>query len=242
MSWRTVVTSSRWASFGAKSTPGLPPFPDHEDPVELDDNLPSFVEAPRPDPDKSEARATPGLPDLRDLGVRVDRVPVEDGAGKPDVLEPDLEAVPARPVDDQARRDRDRQEAVHDPPPEERFPGKHPARVVLVEMDLVRVPRQEGEPHVVRLRHRASHLSVDLGPDLEVFEKWPVVLQRNPRSERGPRGIMNIAGRRRAAANRERRRRPRTDFGGAVRTDASASPSPGRRLRRPPYSIEGRQL
>src|SRR5207249_7057233 len=63
-------------------------------------------------------------------------------------------------------------------------------------------------------------LSVDLGPDLEVFEKWPVVLQRNPRSERGPRGIMNIAGRRRAAANPERRSRPRSDFGGAVRTDA----------------------
>src|SRR6184192_4803559 len=77
MSWRTVVTSSRWASFGAKSTPGLPPFPNHEDPVELDDNLPSFVEAPRPDPDKSEARATPGLPDLRDLGVRVDRVSID---------------------------------------------------------------------------------------------------------------------------------------------------------------------
>src|SRR5216110_1521718 len=90
MSWRTVVTSSRWASFGAKSTPGLPLFPNHEDPVELDDNLPSLVEAPRPDPDKSESRSAPGLPDLRDPGVRVDRVPVEDGAGKPDVLEPDL--------------------------------------------------------------------------------------------------------------------------------------------------------
>src|SRR5205814_493339 len=121
MSWRTVVTSSRWASFGAKSTPGLPLFPDHEDPVELDDNLPSFVEAPRPDPDKSEARAAPGLPDLRDLGVRVDRVPVEDGAGKPDVLEPDLEAGPARPVDEQARRDRDRQEAVHGAQTEDRL-------------------------------------------------------------------------------------------------------------------------
>src|SRR5205823_2571113 len=155
MSWRTMVTSSRWASFGAKSTPGLPLFPNHEDPVELDDNLPSLVEAPRPDPDKSEARSAPGLPDLRDPGVRVDRVPVEDGAGKPDVL----------------------------------------------------------------------------GPDLEVFEKWPVVLQRNPRSERGPRGIMNIAGRRRAAANPERRSRPRSDFGGAVRTDAIGSPCPRRGLR-----------
>src|SRR5438046_6511630 len=153
MSWRTVVTSSRWASFGAKSTPGLPIFPDHEGPVELADNLPSLVEAPRPDPDEPEARATPGLPDLRDLGVRVDRVPVEDRAGKPDVLEPDLKAVPARPVDEQARRDRNRQEAVHDPPPEERFPGKRPAAVVLVEMDLVRVPRQEGDRHVVSLRY-----------------------------------------------------------------------------------------
>src|SRR5205809_5640721 len=126
MSWRTVVTSSRWASFGAKSTPGLPLFPNHEDPVELDDNLPSFVEAPRPDPDEPEARATPGLPDLRDLGVCIDRVPVEDRAGKPDVLEPDLEAVPTRPIDEQARRDRNRQEAVHHSPPEERFPGKRP--------------------------------------------------------------------------------------------------------------------
>src|SRR5438552_17418301 len=234
MSWRTVVTSSRWASFGAKSTPGLPLFPDHEDPVELDDNLPSLVEAPRPDPDEPEARATPGLPDLRDLGVRVNRVPVEDGAGKPDVLEPDLEAVPTRPIDEQARRDRDRQEAVHDPPPEERFPGKRPAGVVLVEMDLVRVPRQEGEPHVVRLRHGPPDLSVDLGPDLEVFEKWPVVLQRNPRSERGPRGIMTIAGRPWATAKPERRSRPRSDFGGAVRTDAIGSPCRWRGPRRLP--------
>src|SRR5947199_8601849 len=97
MSWRTVVTSSRWASFGAKSTPGLPPFPNHEDPVELDDNLPSFVEAPRPDPDKSEARATQGLRDVRDLGVRGDRVHVVDGKAKPDGHAPDLEAVPAGP-------------------------------------------------------------------------------------------------------------------------------------------------
>src|SRR5437763_1124950 len=186
MSWRTVVTSSRWASFGAKSTPGLPLFPDHEDPVELDDNLPSLVEAPRPDSDESEARAAPGLPDLRDPGVRVDRVPVEDGAGKPDVLEPDLEAVPARPVDEQARRDRDRQEAVHDPPPEERFPGKGPSCVVLVEMDLVRVPRQEGEPHVVRLRHGPPDPSLDLGPDLEVVEKWAGATQTNPPDRKRP--------------------------------------------------------
>src|SRR5438552_16208307 len=123
MSWRTVVTSSRWASFGAKSTPGLPLFPNHEDPVELDDNLPSFVEAPRPNPDEPEARSAPGLPDLRDPGVRVDRVPVEDGAGKPDVLEPDRAAVPARPADEQAPRDRDRQEPGRDSPPEETVPG-----------------------------------------------------------------------------------------------------------------------
>src|SRR5207249_6551943 len=98
--------------------------------------------------------------------------------------------------------------------PEERFPGKRPARVVLVEMDLVRVPRQEGEPHVVRLRHGPPDLSVDLGPDLEVFEKWPVVLQRNPRSERGPRGIMNIVGKIGRAANPERRGKARTGLAG----------------------------
>src|SRR5207249_12216157 len=106
MSWRTVVTSSRWASFGAKSTPGLPLFPDHHDPVELDDNLPSLVQAPRPDPDEPEARATPGLPDLRDLGGRVVRVPVEDGAGQPHVLVRDLEAGPTRAVAERARRAR----------------------------------------------------------------------------------------------------------------------------------------
>src|SRR5438094_8694556 len=211
MSWRTVVTSSRWASFGAKSTPGLPLFPNHEDPVELDDNLPSLVEAPRPDPAKSEARSAPGLPDLRDPGVRVDRVPVEDGAGKPDVLEPDLEAVPARPVDEEARRDRDRQEAVHDPPPEERFPGKRPAGVVLVEMDLVRVPRQEGEPHVVRRRHGPPDLSVDLGPDLEVFEKWPVVLQGNSPVRKRPSRHYEACGK--AQGHREPAREEQTEDG-----------------------------
>src|SRR5947207_13868759 len=101
---------------------------------------------------------------------------MEDGAGKPDVLEPDLEAVPARPVDEEARRDRDRQEAVHDPPPEERFPGKRPARVVLVDMALVRVPRQVRAPHVIGLRHGPADLSVDLGPDVLVFEIWLAIL------------------------------------------------------------------
>src|SRR5207249_10936990 len=242
MSWRTVVTSSRWASFGAKSTPGLPPFPDHEDPVELDDDLPSFVQAPRPDPDESEARATPGLPDLRDLGVRVDRGSMEDGAGKPDVLEPDLEAVPARPVDEEARRDRNRQEAVHDPPPEERFPGKRPARVVLVEMDLVRVHRQEGEPHVVRLRHGPPDLSLDLGPDLEVFEKWPVVLQRNSPVRKRPSRHYEACGK--AQGHRERGKegqgQNRPHRGCANRCDRR--PTSPMRSRGLPWSPEGRQL
>src|SRR6058998_3928383 len=124
----------RWVSFGTGAMPRLPPLADHEDPVELDDGLASFVEPARADPDESEPGPAAGFADLGDLGLGVQRVPVEHRSGEADVLEADLESVPARQVDEEARGDRDGQEAVHDPSPEERFPRERPAGVVLVEV------------------------------------------------------------------------------------------------------------
>src|SRR5437867_656934 len=121
----TVDSMIRWVSFGTSAMPRLPPLADHEYAVEFDDGFASFVEPARPDPDESEAGPAAGFADLRDSGLRVQRVPVEDRAGEADVLQADLEPVPARRVDEQARRDRDGQEPVHDPPAEERFPGEH---------------------------------------------------------------------------------------------------------------------
>src|SRR5438876_5402863 len=172
----TVDSMIRWVSFGASAMPRRPPLADHEAPVELDDRLASLVEPARTDPDESETGPAAGFADLGDLGLGVERVPVEDRSGESDVLEAHLEAVPARQVDEEARRDRDGQEPVHDPPAEERFPGERPAGVVLVEVDLVAVPRQQGEPHVVRLRDGPSDLAAHLGPDPEVLKKRPVLV------------------------------------------------------------------
>src|SRR5436309_15507522 len=94
----------RWVSFGASAMPRLPPLADHEDPGEFDDGFASFVEPARPDPDESEAGPAAGFADLRDSGLRVQRVPVEDRAGETDVVQADLEPRPARPVDEEARR------------------------------------------------------------------------------------------------------------------------------------------
>src|SRR2546430_13528 len=122
MSRATVESIIRWVSLGASAMPRLPPLADHEDPIELDDRFASLVEPARPDPDESESGPAAGFADLGARGLGVQRVPVEPGWGESDVLEAHLESVPARQVDEEARRDRDGQEPVHDPPPEERFP------------------------------------------------------------------------------------------------------------------------
>src|SRR5207244_11454867 len=96
----------RWVSFGASAMPRLPPLADHEDPVEFDDGLASFVEPARPDPDESEAGPAAGFADLRDSGLGVQRVPVEDRTGAADVLQADLEPDPARRGDAAPRRGR----------------------------------------------------------------------------------------------------------------------------------------
>src|SRR3989449_1300792 len=193
----TVDSMIRWVSFGTSAMPRLPPLADHEYAVEFDDGFAPLVEPARPDPDESEARPAAGFAALRDSGLRVQRVPVEDRSGETDVLQADLEPVPARRVDEEACRDRDGQEPVHDPSPEERFPRERPAGVVLVEVDLVPVPGQEGEPHIVRLRDGPPDLAAHLGPDPEVLEERPVVVHATL-GERGSRNVMNVVG----AANR----------------------------------------
>src|SRR5437867_12568824 len=100
----TVESIIPWVSFGSGAMPRLPPLSDHEDPVELDDRLASLVEPARTDPDESEPGPAAGFADLGDLGLRVQRVPVEDRSGEADILEAHLESVPARQVDEEARR------------------------------------------------------------------------------------------------------------------------------------------
>src|SRR6266545_6295619 len=184
---------SRCVSLGACAMPGLPLLPDHEDAIELDDRLAPLVEPARPKRDEAEPGTTSGFPDLRDFCLRIDRIPVEHGAREADVLHADLEPISTRHVDEHARRDRDGQEAVHDPAPAERLSRKVAPRVVLVEVNLVRIPGQEGEPHVVRLRNGPPDLAPDLRPDPEVLEKRPVLVHGDP-AEGGVRSVMNVAG------------------------------------------------
>src|SRR2546425_8472545 len=105
----TVESIIRWVSFGSKAMPRFPPLADHEAPVELDDRLVSLVEPARADPDESESGPAAGFAALGDLGLGVQRVPVEDRRGEADILQADLEAVPARQVEEEPRRDRDGQ-------------------------------------------------------------------------------------------------------------------------------------
>src|SRR2546429_7185845 len=110
MSKRHPADSSicRRYSFSARAIPGLPLLPDHEDPVELDDGLGALIEAARADPYEAETGPTPGFAHLGHLGLRIDRISVEDGAGGTDVLAPDFESVAARPPDADVRRHGDR--------------------------------------------------------------------------------------------------------------------------------------
>src|SRR5207247_6064491 len=120
----------RWVSFGASAMPRLPPLADHEDPVELDDGLTSFVEPARPDPDESESGPAAGFADLGDLGLGVQRVPVEHRSGGADVLEAYLESVPARQVNEEARRDGAGREPVAAPDAEAALHGERQSRAV----------------------------------------------------------------------------------------------------------------
>src|SRR5207247_1841932 len=54
----------------------------------------------------------------------------------------------------------------------------------LVEVDLVRVPREQSEPHIVRLRDGPSDFAAHLGPDPEVLEKRPVLVHAIPGRKR----------------------------------------------------------
>src|SRR3989449_8710186 len=172
----TVDSMIRWVSFGTSAMPRLPPLADHEYAVEFDDGFASLVEPARPDPDESEAGPAAGFADLRNSGLGVQPCPVEGRAGEADDLQADLEPVPARRVDEEARCNRDGQESVHDPSPEERLPWERPAGVVLVEVNLVPVPGQQGEPHIVRLRDGPPDPAAHLGPDPEVLEERPGVV------------------------------------------------------------------
>src|SRR5207249_3522902 len=180
----TVESIIRWVSFGSSAMPRLPPLADHEDPVELDDRLASLVEPARADPDESESGPASRFADLGNLGLGVQRVSVEHRSGEADVLEAYLESVPARLVNAEARRDLVGLEAVHLPAAVERFPRKSAAGVVLVEVDLVPVPGQQGEPHVVRLRDGAPDLAAHLGPHPEVLEERPVLVHAIPDRKR----------------------------------------------------------
>src|SRR5436309_4831150 len=217
----TVDSMIRWVSFGTSAMPRLPPLADHEYAVEFDDGFAPLVEPARPDPDESEAGPAAGFADLRHSGLRVQRVPVEDRAGEADVLQADLEPVPARRVDEEARRDRDGQEPVHDPPAEERFPGERPAGVVLVEVNLVPVPGQQGEPHIVRLGDGPSDPAAHLGADPEVLEERPVVVHATL-GERGSRNVMNVMG--------ARNRPPRVPAAPKARAGGEATSGGARRI------------
>src|SRR5436309_9446268 len=137
----TVESISRWVSFGSSAMPRLPPLSDHEDPVELDDRLASLVEPARTDPDESEPGPAARFADFGDLGLGVQRVSVEHRSGEADVLEAYLESVPARQVNEEARRRSGGQEWVYDTPAGGGFAGERAAGGRCVGEALVGGPR-----------------------------------------------------------------------------------------------------
>src|SRR5437899_13064929 len=107
MSRPADASRSRWVSFSARAIPCLPLLPDHEDPVELDDGLGALIEAARADPYEAETGSTPRFANLGHLGLRIATISLAAGGEEPAAHGHDPEPPPTRPLDGEARRDRD---------------------------------------------------------------------------------------------------------------------------------------
>src|SRR5262249_56784500 len=113
--------------------------------------------------DDAPLRPRPRLALVHDLGLRVDRVAVEDGLGELDLLE--AEVADRRPerrlADGEPDADAEREETVHERLAELRLGGG-----MEVDVERLRVHRQAREEDVVGLGDRAAGLVTERLADL----------------------------------------------------------------------------
>jgi hypothetical protein len=64
----------------------VPPFVDHDSPLERDDDHPLLIETGGLDREDANVGAGLRLAPLEYLACRIDRIPLEDGCGKPDFI------------------------------------------------------------------------------------------------------------------------------------------------------------
>ncbi len=165
-----VMMSSSYRPFGVRARERVAdlvrPAPvGHERPVELDHDLATLVDAPAPHRDDADARVRLRLAHGHDLALCPQRVADEHRLGQLDVAPAEIGGrVLAGVGHGEADDERERERAVH-----ERLTELRPLRVRHVEVDLVRVQRQAGEPDVVRVRDRAAEAAAEHVTDIEVL-------------------------------------------------------------------------
>src|SRR5258708_1177358 len=116
---------------------------EHHRAVVLDPALADFHDAP--------AGSRSARTKLEDFVVRVQRLALEEWIRKAELIETERESVLAGLRDEEPGDDPHGEAAVH-----ERSLEWKERRVMLVEMDLVRVVGEQRVPDVVGLRHRAA--------------------------------------------------------------------------------------
>src|SRR5882724_507099 len=144
-------------------------LPHQHAPHVVDDDLALLLDAARADLDDAALGVRPRLALLAHTRLGVERVAREERMGQLDLVPAERHAVLADVGDAHARYDGQGQRAVDQALAELGPPGE-----VIVEVDLVRVVGEQGEPDVVGLRDRpAEPAAVDVA-DVEVLEEPPL--------------------------------------------------------------------
>src|SRR5712692_10491765 len=141
-------------------------LPHHDAARVLEHHRAVVLDAQGPEFDDAPLRLGLRLALVHDLALGVDGLALEQRVGQLDLVPAQGEAVFARIRHAETGHNRNRQRRVHERPPELGL-----RRVVLIEMDLVGVVGQQGEPDVVGLGNRPPNpAAVDVA-DLEVLVK-----------------------------------------------------------------------
>src|SRR5439155_8713849 len=159
------------SGFEPPTLAGLRPFScrrrlagvNQDGPLELDDD--GAIRLVTPGADSHEALARPRLrgPSLEHLGLGVDRVAGEHGSRQDDLVPTEIgHDVLADVLDTQSGHEREGQAAVHEGTTEFGTRG-----VVGIEVNLVRVAREEREPGIVGLAQRSTRAVTVYVPNRE---------------------------------------------------------------------------
>src|SRR5215212_6035111 len=143
------------------------PFVDHDSPLERDDDRPLLIEAGGLDREDANVGARLRLAPLENFARRIDRIPLEDGGGKPDFIPPEVgEYVLGDVAHALPGHQGEREGGVDEGFTELRLRGK-----VVIHVNGGRVLGKERKPQVVSGSHGATQrMFVDIAY-LEILEE-----------------------------------------------------------------------